>query len=75
VTRADNRLTTVSSVTDRFGSPVTRMDHGPRDNAHTKTRMSEAMRDILSAAGAENVLQIDRSDGPAGGRRLSSERE
>lgn len=70
-----NRLTRVASVTDRFGSPVTRMDHGPRDNDHTNIRTAEAIGDILSAAGAENVLEIDHWDGPVSGCRLGSERE
>ncbi len=66
----DNRVT-LADEQDRWGMPVARMDYGLTDN--DKRNMSYSSRvitDILHAAGAQDVLTIQRFAHLVGGARM-----
>ncbi|HEY0391533.1 MAG TPA: GMC oxidoreductase [Solirubrobacterales bacterium] len=58
--RAENRVT-LAEETDANGMPVARMDYTQCDNDRANIAYGkERMREIVSAAGAQDVLEIDR---------------
>ena len=59
--QAENRVTVASDVTDSHGLPVARMDYTQCDNDRRNIAMAQAtLREILEAAGAQDILAIDR---------------
>ncbi|MCW3067337.1 MAG: choD 3 [Solirubrobacterales bacterium] len=58
--RAENRVT-LADATDRTGMPIARMDYTQCDNDRANIAYArQKMTDILHAAGAQDVLTIDR---------------
>ncbi|MGN6171176.1 MAG: GMC family oxidoreductase [Solirubrobacteraceae bacterium] len=59
--QAENRVTVAHDVTDSHGLPVARMDYTQCDNDRRNIAMAQqTLREILEAAGAQDVLAIDR---------------
>ena len=72
----DNRVTVSSDVTDQNGIPVARMDYGQSDNDRANIAMAkQTLHDIFEAAGAQDVLAIDRYAHLVGGCRMGSDPE
>jgi choline dehydrogenase-like flavoprotein len=68
--RADNRVT-LADEKDRHGLPVARFDYSLCDNDRANMRWSRGvLHDILSAAGAQEMLTIDRFAHLIGGCRM-----
>ena len=66
----DNRVT-LADETDRHGLPVARFDYSQCDNDRALMKAgTEVMGDILQAAGAEDVVTIDRYAHLVGGCRM-----
>jgi choline dehydrogenase-like flavoprotein len=73
--QADNRVT-LADETDRHGLPVARFDYSRCDNDRQLSRAARAvMEDILRAAGAEEVITIDRYAHLVGGCRMAADAE
>ena len=73
---ADNRVTVVPGVTDRNGVPVARMDYSQCDNDRRNVAFAKRkLHDIFEAAGAEDVLVVDRYAHLVGGCRMGSDPE
>ncbi|MGI8702367.1 MAG: GMC family oxidoreductase [Nocardioidaceae bacterium] len=71
----DNRVT-LADETDRYGLPVARMDYTLQDNDKANmTYSTNVIRDILEAAGAQDVLTIQRYAHLMGGARMGSSPE
>jgi len=69
--RAENRVT-LAEETDRNGMPVARMDYSQGDNDRASIAFGkERMREVLRAAGAEDILEIDRYAHLVGGCPMS----
>ncbi|NMN99067.1 GMC family oxidoreductase [Nocardiaceae bacterium YC2-7] len=71
--RPDNRVT-LADETDRHGLPVARFSYTQCDN--DKALMAAArtvMEDLLHAAGAEEVITIDRAAHLVGGARMAAD--
>lgn len=71
----DNRITLASGkeATDRFGIPVARMDYSRCDNDKANMDYSiKVITDILHAAGAQDVLTIQRYAHLIGGARMGT---
>jgi choline dehydrogenase-like flavoprotein len=72
----ENRVTVASDVTDQNGIPVARMDYSQCENDRKNIAMAkQTMRDILEAAGSEEILEIDRYAHLVGGCRMGSDPE
>jgi choline dehydrogenase-like flavoprotein len=69
--RPENRVT-LAEETDANGMPVARMDYSQCDNDRANIAYAkERLHDILEAAGAQDVLTIDRYAHLVGGCRMS----
>lgn len=69
----DNRVT-LADETDRHGLPVARFAYSQCDNDRQQTRAARAvMEDILHAAGATEVMTIDRYAHLVGGARMAAD--
>ncbi|MBV9466592.1 MAG: GMC family oxidoreductase [Solirubrobacterales bacterium] len=73
---AENRVTLASEVTDRNGIPVARMDYTQCENDRKNIAMAKrTLHEILEAAGAQDILTIDRYAHLVGGCRMGSDPE
>ena len=73
---AENRVTVASEVTDQNGIPVARMDYRQCDNDRANIAFAKrTLHDIFEAAGAQDVLVIDRYAHLVGGCRMGSDPE
>jgi choline dehydrogenase-like flavoprotein len=71
--RADNRVT-LAEEKDRHGLPVARFSYRQGDNDRQLMRAARAvMEDILHAAGADEVMTIDRYAHLVGGARMAAD--
>jgi choline dehydrogenase-like flavoprotein len=71
---ADNRVTIASSVNDQNGIPVARMDYSQCENDRKNIAFAkETLRRILEAAGAQDILTIDRYAHLVGGCRMGAD--
>jgi choline dehydrogenase-like flavoprotein len=69
--QADNRVT-LSEEKDRHGLPVARFSYSQCDNDRRLVRAAQSvMEDILKAAGADEVITIDRYAHLVGGARMA----
>jgi choline dehydrogenase-like flavoprotein len=74
--RLENRVTTVSEVTDQNGIPVARMDYTQCENDRKNIAFAkQTLHDIWKAAGAQDVLVIDRYAHLVGGCRMGHDPE
>jgi choline dehydrogenase-like flavoprotein len=72
----ENRVTTTSEVTDQNGIPVARMDYTQCDNDRKNIAFAkQTLHDIWEAAGAQDVLVIDRYAHLVGGCRMGVDPE
>ena len=72
----ENRVTVASDVTDQNGIPVARMDYSQCDNDRANIAFAKrTLHDIFEAAGAQDVLVIDRYAHLVGGCRMGSDPE
>jgi choline dehydrogenase-like flavoprotein len=72
----ENRVTIASELTDANGIPVARMDYSQCENDRKNIAMAkQTLRDIFEAAGAQDVLAIDRYAHLVGGCRMGSDPE
>ena len=72
----ENRVTVASEVTDQNGIPVARMDYRQCDNDRANIAFAKrTLHDIFEAAGAQDVLVIDRYAHLVGGCRMGSDPE
>lgn len=68
----DNRVT-LAGETDRNGMPIARFDYSQCDNDRALVKAAtRVMEDILQAAGAEEVITIDRYAHLVGGARMGA---
>jgi choline dehydrogenase-like flavoprotein len=71
-----NRVTVASDVTDQNGIPVARMDYTQCENDRKNIAYAKnTMREILEAAGAQDILTIDRYAHLVGGCRMGTDPE
>jgi choline dehydrogenase-like flavoprotein len=69
----DNRVT-LADETDRHGLPVARFSYSQRDNDRALMKAAQqVMEDIHRAAGAEEVITIDRYAHLVGGARMGAD--
>ncbi len=74
--RDDNRVTIAAGVEDRHGIPVARMDYTQCENDRKNvTFAKKTLHDILQAAGAQDILTIDRYAHLVGGCRMGADPE
>ncbi len=72
----ENRVTIASDVTDQNGIPVARMDYSQCENDRKNIAYAkQTLKDILQAAGAQDILEIDRYAHLVGGCRMGSDPE
>jgi choline dehydrogenase-like flavoprotein len=72
----ENRVTLATGVTDGNGLPVARMDYSQCENDRKNIAMAkQTLHDIYEAAGAQDVLTIDRYAHLVGGCRMGSDPE
>jgi choline dehydrogenase-like flavoprotein len=72
----ENRVTVASEVTDRHGLPVARMDYTQCENDRKNVAFAkQTLHDVFEAAGAQDVLEIDRYAHLVGGCRMGSDPE
>jgi choline dehydrogenase-like flavoprotein len=72
----ENRVTVASDLVDRHGLPVARMDYSQCDNDRKNIAYAkDTMRRIFAAAGAQDILEIDRYAHLVGGCRMGVDRE
>ena len=72
----DNRITVATDCVDRHGLPVARMDYSQSGNDRKNIAFAkQTLRDIFDAAGAQDVLEIDRYAHLVGGCRMGSDPE
>jgi choline dehydrogenase-like flavoprotein len=72
----ENRVTVTNEFTDQFGLPVARMDYTQCENDRKNIAFAKQMlHDIWEAAGAQDVLVIDRYAHLVGGCRMGSDPE
>jgi choline dehydrogenase-like flavoprotein len=70
--QAENRVT-LDSETDRFGLPVARFSYTRCDNDNQLLKAAErVLRDILHAAGASEMMTINRNAHLVGGARMGA---
>jgi YD repeat-containing protein len=73
--RADNRVT-LADETDAHGMPIARMDYTQCDNDRANIAAAkQTLHDIWQAAGAQDVLTIDRYAHLVGGCRMGTSPE
>src|ERR1700757_2941506 len=73
---AENRVTVAASDCDGRGIPVARMDYTQCENDRKNIAFAkETMRSIFEAAGAQELLEIDRYAHLVGGCRMGSDPE
>jgi choline dehydrogenase-like flavoprotein len=71
--RPENRVT-LADEKDRFGLPVARFAYSQCDNDRTLMRAAQGvMEDILRAAGADEVITIQRYAHLVGGARMAKD--
>jgi choline dehydrogenase-like flavoprotein len=69
----ENRVTLATGVTDGNGLPVARMDYSQCENDRKNIALAkQTLHDIFEAAGAQDVLTIDRYAHLVGGCRMGS---
>jgi choline dehydrogenase-like flavoprotein len=74
--RPENRVTVTTEETDRFGLPVARMDYGQGENDRANIAFAKAtLHRVFEAAGAQDVLEIDRYAHLVGGCRMGEDPE
>ena len=72
----DNRVTVSTGVNDQNGIPVARMDYSQCENDRKNIAFAkQTQRDILEAAGAQDILTIDRYAQLVGGCRMGTDPE
>jgi choline dehydrogenase-like flavoprotein len=72
---ADNRVT-LADKTDRFGLPVAKFSYSMCDNdRHLMRAARETMETLLEAAGAEELMTIERYAHLVGGCRMGKDKE
>lgn len=72
----DNRITIAAEVSDTNGIPVARMDYSQCENDRKDIAAAKrTLHDIFEAAGAQDVLTIDRYVHLVGGCRMGSDPE
>ncbi|HWD63858.1 MAG TPA: GMC family oxidoreductase [Solirubrobacteraceae bacterium] len=72
----ENRVTLSQDVSDRHGLPVARMDYSQCENDRKNIAFAkQTLRDILNAADAQDILEIDRYAHLVGGCRMGSDAE
>jgi len=72
----DNRVTVTSDAVDQNGIPVARMDYSQCENDRKNIAFAKrTLHEILQAAGAEEILTIDRYAHLVGGCRMGSDPE
>jgi choline dehydrogenase-like flavoprotein len=72
---ADNRVT-LAGETDERGMPIARMDHTQSDNDRANIAFGKrTLHDLWEAAGAQDVLTIDRYAHLVGGCRMGTNPE
>jgi choline dehydrogenase-like flavoprotein len=72
----ENRVTVASGVTDQNGIPVARMDYSQCENDRKNIALAKrTMQEIFEAAGAEQVMEIDRYAHLVGGCRMGTDPE
>ena len=70
----ENRVTVSNAFTDANGLPVARMDYEQCENDRKNIAYAkQTLHDIFEAAGAQDVLEIDRYAHLVGGCRMGSE--
>jgi choline dehydrogenase-like flavoprotein len=73
---ADNRVTIATGVNDQNGIPVARMDYSQCENDRKNIAFAKrTLREILEAAGAQDILTIDRYAHLVGGCRMGADPE
>ena len=73
---AENRVTVASEVTDQNGIAVARMDYSQCENDRKNIALAKrTMHEIFEAAGAEEILVIDRYAHLVGGCRMGTDPE
>jgi choline dehydrogenase-like flavoprotein len=73
--RADNRVT-LADEKDRHGLPVARFTYSQDDNDRQLMRAAQqVMEDLLHAAGADEVITIDRYAHLVGGARMAADEQ
>ena len=71
----ENRVT-LASETDQFGMPIPRFDYSQCENDRANIALAkQTMHDIWEAAGAQDVLTIDRYAHLVGGCRMGASAE
>ncbi len=74
--RLENRITVTEEFHDQFGLPVSRMDYSQCENDRKNIAFAkQTLHDIFEAAGAQDVLTIDRYAHLVGGCRMGSDPE
>src|SRR5205823_6646805 len=69
----ENRVTVATGVTDQYGIPVARMDYSQCENDRKNIAMAKrTLEEIFEAAGAQDILTIDRYAHLVGGCRMGS---
>jgi choline dehydrogenase-like flavoprotein len=72
----DNRVTVAGEVTDQNGIPVARMDYSQCENDRKNIALAkQTLCEIFSAAGAQDILAIDRYAHLVGGCRMGTDPE
>jgi choline dehydrogenase-like flavoprotein len=72
----ENRVTVVSDVLDGNGIPVARMEYSQCENDRKNIATAkQTLQDIFEAAGAQDILTIDRYAHLVGGCRMGSDPE
>jgi choline dehydrogenase-like flavoprotein len=72
----DNRVTIASGVNDQNGIPVARMDYSQCENDRKNIAFAKrTLQEILEAAGAQDILTIDRYAHLVGGCRMGTDPE
>jgi choline dehydrogenase-like flavoprotein len=72
----ENRVTVAAEETDRHGLPVARMDYSQSENDRKNIAYAkDTLRRILDAAGAQDILEIDRYAHLVGGCRMGTDPE
>jgi hypothetical protein len=70
----ENRVTVATDVTDQNGIPVARMDYSQCENDRKNIAMAKrTLQQIFEAAGAQDILVIDRYAHLVGGCRMGSD--
>ncbi len=74
--QAENRVTVAGDVTDRYGIPVARMDYSQCENDRKNIAYAkQTLHNIFEAAGAQDLLVVERYAHLVGGCRMGSDPE